>query len=613
MDPTFKTAWRVLVVVSILILTFGAAAWRMDEAPDLLTDEILYTRAGIRVAGEGALVWDRGEPIFVHPPLYFLVEAVYWRLVGDSAPPLYEAGDIFASVYRARYLNAFFGGLTAVLLYLTGQRVCGSGLGLLLAALFLLDPFGLRINRRAMLETMAGLLTLAGMAVLLTDREGAEDQTSVSRAIIAGLLLGAGLLTKELTFTSLLAVFLFGLWEVWRGKGVKKQRRRGAGGPLEYAQDRLRRPGLGRFAPLQAFLTIAVAGLTYSLYPLWMLATGDWADFVEVKRLSVQRLLGLVQLSGWNRPGMSLADFLGQRLDDYGSSGLLLTLGGVATLWLLLRHRHDRRGRLLGVWGLVLYLFYGFVALFGTGNDQFFYFLLVPAMFMVGHIVVYEAMAGESRVRRWRTLGVVLLLVLILPYSVARWWTAYGVGLDSGYRELSACVEEHLPPGEPLNATGDAIKFQYFFPKRPIASAATPAEARGVGVHYFALAPKDVQLGYGRITSELAGWITAEGQSLCSVYGDTYGEISLYRVDYDDGASPVSSETTEARPRRRSFQPAQGGFVGSFALALDVWSGLVGGLAAWVSRRQLVALLRRSPYRESINATQTREAERERA
>lgn len=591
-----KTRWQWLIAVAICLLTFGATAWRLDRAPDVFTDEILYTRAGIRVAGEGALVWDRGDPIFVHPPLYFLVEGAYWWLAGDSLPPIYEAGDIFASVYHARYLNAFFAGLTAALLYLIGWRLHGSGLGLLLVALFVLDPFGLRINRRAMLETLAVLLALAGMAVLLTGMPRTSGRRWLPGAIVAGLLLGAALLTKELTFTATLAVLLFGLWQVWRYRRTGREENRRA---WEQAK--------------AALVAVATATLTYGLYPLWMMFSGNGSGFSEVKALSLERLLGLVQISGWNRPGVSLASFFGQRLADYGSSYLILALGGAATLWLFLRQRDDHISRLLVVWGLVLYPFYGFVALFGSGNDQFFYFLLVPAILLVGCTAAkVPGRITVSRLRRPRILIVALLLALILPYNAARWWSAYGVGLDNAYLRLAKHVEGRLPPGEPLNASGDAIKFQYFFPDRPIASAATAKEAQAVGVHYFALAPKDVQARYGRTTPELAAWLVEQGQPLYSVAGDSFGDLFLYRVDYVGGPPTTIPEALDARPRQRMFGPAQGGFVAPLLMALGLWLGLAGGLSMWLGRRP-VASPGKQPLRRESGAAQSLEAEHEHA
>ncbi len=591
-----RVPWPLLIAIAIWGLAFGAAAWRLDRAPDVFTDEILYTRAGIRMAGEGALVWDRGDPIFVHPPLYFLAEGAYWRLRGDSLPPLYAAGDIFASVYQARYLNAALAGLTASLLYLIGWKLHSSRLGLIFAALFLLDPFGLRINRRAMLETMAGLLTMAGMALLLTATAGENRRRSIPRAILAGLLFGAALLTKELNFTAVLAVLIFGLWQVW------KQRRTGE----EERQSARERAG-------SAFAAAAVAGLTYSLYPAWMVSSGNWVGFAEVKALSLERLLGFVQISGWNRPGVSLAGFLGQRLADYGSSYVLLAMGGAATLWLLLRQREDPRAWLLGIWGLVLYPFYGFVTLLGSGNDQFFYLLLVPAILLVGYALrsLWDTVARPG-VQRPLTLVVGVLLAVVLSYNAVRWWSAYGAGVDDAYRQLAKYVERHLPPGEALNASGDAIKFQYFFPDRPITSAATPEEAQAVSVHYFALAPKDVESRYGRTTAELASWLAVQGRQLHAVSGDSYGDIFLYRVDYAGTLSTTPPEVTDAGSRQRTFGPAQSGFVAPLLLWLGLWVGITGCLAIWL-RYRTVGCQSRRWLRQEVPAKRVLEAERDHA
>ncbi len=556
-NPKSGVAW--LLVVVLALLAFGAVVWQLDKAPDVFTDEILYTRAGIRVAGEGALVWDNGEPLFVHPPLYFLVEGAYLWLTADPAGAVQVPGDIFAWVYHTRYLNALFAGLTAATLYLLGWRLRGSWLGLFLAALFILDPFGVRINRRAMLETLAMLLTLMGMAVLLTGGERLRP----ARAMLAGLLLGLALLTKELTFTAPVAVFAFGLWELRQGRGDNETRRgggraRGRTGPL---------------VSLSPCVPALVAGLTYGLFPLWAATTGRWERFVHVKGLSLIRLLGLAQLSGWNRPGVSLADFLLRRLTDYGSSYLLLGLGGAAVLWLLLRQHRDRAGWLLGLWGLVLYSFFAFTTLVGTGNDQFFYLLLVPAMLLVGY-ASYGFRNSESAIRK---VAVGLLLALLLLYNAGRWWITYGARQDNGYWQLRAYVEKHLPAGEPLNASGDAIKFKYFFPDRPITDAATPEEARTEGVRYFVLAPKDIRGRYGRITPELAAWVMAEGEQLFAVPGDSYGDIFLYRVDYPREQSPPAGEP-------RLYPPARTGAVVPFLIGLGLWIGALIGLSLTLLR-----------------------------
>ena len=85
--PTVRNQRLINLGTSLMIFLLAAVAvdWRLDMAPDVFTDEILYTRAGIRAAAEGALVWDHGEPLFVHPPLYFLALGTFLLLLQGIA------------------------------------------------------------------------------------------------------------------------------------------------------------------------------------------------------------------------------------------------------------------------------------------------------------------------------------------------------------------------------------------------------------------------------------------------------------------------------------------------------------------------------------------------
>ncbi len=556
----------VLLIVVVFTTAFGAASWRLDKAPDIFSDEIVYTRVSLRTAVEGALVWDSGKTFVVHPPLYFMLAGAFYGLTGDPSTPMYAPGDIFAEVYHMRLFNTILAGLTAVILFWLGKRLRGGWLGILLAGLFILDPFGLRINRRAMLETLAAFFALGGMALLLAGQE--NEPRAIPRAIWAGLLMGAALLAKELTFTAPLVVVVFGMWEIARWfRYVSKANIQ---------------------TLLSPFVSVGIAVLTYSIYPIWMLTTGGWERFASVKILSLQRLFGLVQLSGWNRPGLSLFEMLQQRLTDYGSTYLILALGGAATLWIFLFGKEQRAGRLLAAWGLMLYPFYAFVALFGSGNDQFFYFLLMPAIVLFGYALFVplgdshqwlKSLLRASRVRVAARLIAALVLIAVLSYNITRWWTAYGVGIDNGYYQLAEYVKANLPENEPINASGDSIKFHYFFPDYLTTVASTPEEAQKSGVQYFALAPKDVQGRYGRITPELASWIAANGELLFTTHGNSYGEIDLYRIGAaTPPARPLSS--VEAMP----FIPAQGGAVDGLVVGLLLWLGSAGGLASWLWR-----------------------------
>lgn len=575
---------NLILALVVFIFTFGLTVYRIEQAPDLFTDEIIYTRVGIRTAGEGALVWDSGEAFLIHPPLYFISEAAYFTFAGDPHTPLYDAGNIFESVYSARHINALLSGLTAVILYFFGKRLHSNKLGLLLVLIFSLDPFILRVNRRAMLETMAGLLVTAGMVVYfihsIPDPARRASNGHIlyylipkPGLIVAGLLFGWALLTKELAFISLFAVAIFGVFEFIVNLRLPRR---------STAPHHLVLTLIHNILPV--FVVVIIAGLTYLLYPIWALHIGEWAGFSQEKILGGKRLLGLVQLTGWNRPGFSIFDFLFQRLVDYGSSYLLIGLGGLATLGLFLWARHLRPARLLIAWGVALYPFFAFIALAGSGNDQFFYFLLVPAIVLVSYASVTISELGKVRLPfqrlfqylpriplRAETVAPLFLLILVVPFGIFRWWTNYATGKDNGYAKFTQFVQAKLTPQEPLNASGDPIKFHYFFPSRPILDAATPEEAVKAGVHYFALTPKDVRYQYGETSPQLAEWLQKQGKLLFVFNGDSYGDIYLYYVDFPGkSAEAVPPQDSEGR-HWRSYQAAKSGFVGSLTISLLLW------------------------------------------
>jgi len=143
--------------------------------------------------------------------------------------------------------------------------------------------------------------------------------------------------------------------------------------------------------------------------------------------------------------------------------------------------------------------------------------------------------------------------------------------VDNGYAQFARYVQQNLPSNEPLNASGDPIKFRYFLPNRLVFDQATPADAVRGGIHYFALTPKDVKFRYGKIRPELAEWIQSGGKKLFSFSGDSYGEIYLYYVDHPVQSSGNQQTQNNTGEHWRSFHKAKTGFVGVFVIGLFGW------------------------------------------
>ena len=67
---------RTCLVLAVSLLFFVILAYRLEVAPDIHMDEIIYYRAGYMLATTGEFTWDI-DPIFVHPPLQFLTQALF--------------------------------------------------------------------------------------------------------------------------------------------------------------------------------------------------------------------------------------------------------------------------------------------------------------------------------------------------------------------------------------------------------------------------------------------------------------------------------------------------------------------------------------------------------
>src|SRR5215211_3349456 len=95
----------------IALLAFMVLSDQIGDSPDAIYDEAVYTRAAQNLANHGELTWQT-EPVFVHPPMYFLTQAAWLKLTGTS-----DAG-LFDAIPTARSLSAAFTALSIALMAL---------------------------------------------------------------------------------------------------------------------------------------------------------------------------------------------------------------------------------------------------------------------------------------------------------------------------------------------------------------------------------------------------------------------------------------------------------------------------------------------------------------
>jgi O-antigen/teichoic acid export membrane protein len=497
--------WLALFCVGIAAV---ALLYNISTSPDILYDEAAYTFAAQQVA-QGWHLTLGNQPMFVHPPLMFLLQGAWLRVTGHASGPLASA------IPTARLLAASFGVADVLLIAGLVYRLAdGAGprqrrvVTAVAAVIAALDPVLTRYDRQDVIEPFAlcaGLVTLHAAWAL-------RDRRALTYVSVTGLLGGLALLTNEITICLVAVPLLFAL--------------------LERNRPLIRRS--------LAALGIAVAFLL--LFLLWAAELGLAGSFVDIQTTTLQRLIGLVQITGLNVPGVSLASTVGRSVGHYSSSYIVLLAGFAAMLWCWGR-RNTTRGNFLTAWltannGLAAYI----VAV-GTLNEQFFVYLL-PAS-IAGTVLGADALVaswtrrrsglgpGRGR-RRGRPARLPLAVIaavgtVLVGLSAAGWVTNYASGSD-GVVLATRLIATALPPCAAVNASGDPNKYSYLLPGRPIAYFSVGAAALADGVHYFLLSPVDAIEQEGNMSPALARWISGHGQRLATFPSDVYGTVQLWHV-----------------------------------------------------------------------------------
>ncbi|MGW0121217.1 ArnT family glycosyltransferase [Streptomyces sp. NPDC003327] len=492
-------AFAAVVATTLRLVHIGRSG-------DLFVDEAIYRQLGVS-AGQGGFPRTDEGLFFLHPPGHFYVEAGWMRLVGEHQ-------DVIAGVHSLRVLNALLAGVTAALLVLLVARVRSRGAGLAAGLVFALDPFCVRQNDRVLLETGTMVWVLAGYLVLvgLTRPDPPRPR---ARAVIAGLLLGLAVLTKDhaalITVLPLFAALVLG----W--------------GPPR------------RLVALALATTVAAYGVYVSL----VAGFGHAGAFWDAKTHGVRRLFGAVQETGFNAPGApSLRDRLVDELPGYTTTYLLLVLAPVA-LFLLLRRREPVY-RLLALFHASAILTLAYAVGVGTLEEQALYLLFVP------NLVALAVTLPVPHARR-RGAGLVAggLLLAFLALPAASYAQDRGTA-DDGFARLRAYMLAHVPAGSGVvtvdgqrtaGVTAWALEDTY-----RLGHWTTPPERAAQEARYVIVPWRVVDQGYGRSTPAEVRELTDGLRPLFVFHGPTYGTLALYELPLPGGTGDAFVRQDPAAP-----------------------------------------------------------------
>lgn len=450
---------RAAAPVAVAFAAFAVRAALVGHGFEIHVDEAVYLRISQNLAWSARLEYDLAGThlFFLHPPFYFVVEAAYLKV-------FHPAGDAVHQVIAVRFLAAFFGAISAAAVFVLCRRLAGRWAALAAAALFALDPFIVRMDSRNFLEPAALFWVLLGLCAIISlcgrSRSGSRLHWSVPAA---GAAFGAALVTNEPS--ALVTLLPLGLCALF-----------------------------GVFALRDAVVTAGCALAVYSVYPITVVLTGNLYDFRAQKLDGFNRFLGLNVTTGFNgAEGPSFVQSVASNVQAFGPTYALLAIGVPATIWLLLQP--SRTSRLVACWAGSAYALQGYAVLFGTNEEQYFYYVATIALLAVvvamrtffgrslwragdpafapvrtrvgsdGSSVVIRRRRGQHRLpnglsgafRSARAVPVVLLaayLSVSASIAVDRFTTP-----DDGYRHLTAFLKANVAPGTAIAATSptDAV------------------------------------------------------------------------------------------------------------------------------------------------------------
>ena len=426
--------------------------------------------------------------------------------------------------------------LSAVLVFLIARRAAGWQAGLVAALLFSLDPFVIKLNSLNMLETSAMAWVLAGYWTLisgLTVVDESEENTALWhhflptmfeggqpialwRQLLIGMFFGLALLTKEtMIFVTLLplAVFYVLQWSLTR-----------------------------RALTVIGGLALGI----YALYPAAVLMTGQWQVFVQEKTQGFVRFTGLVRSTGFKRPGgPSLTSTAVDRLANYGATYLLFALALIAVFILL--KRGGTINRVVAVWTLSTYAMLSYNILFGTLEEQFFYYLVVVCILAtaIAAVQFIKSPAGQ-RARGAAFHASLVLFILMTSFNVYQ-WTAVHLEPNDGFVNVLDFLHEHVRHGQHVASTSETGQYVLEgYLSGPWGTWTTVDQLKAFAPDYVLVTPHTLVWNNRMAAEALLDWIDENGQQIYVFNGRENNTLRLYRLPW--AKAPMTNTAPSALP-----------------------------------------------------------------
>ncbi|MFI2565603.1 ArnT family glycosyltransferase [Paenarthrobacter sp. NPDC018779] len=470
----------MLALLALVFRIFG-----VQRANDVFIDEVTYADFARQIA-HGHMPSTSGAPFFLHPPGTYALNGLVIRVLGLEGDPMDLA-------LQLRWVNAFLGVLTVVVCFFLVRRLVGVHSAALAAVVLASDPFVLRMDGRLMMETPAGLAVLSGWLLVLKLLDLERGRTRLWLEISAGLVFGTAIVMKDMTSIFTVVPLLAAV--LWR-----------------------------RTVTLQsAGRILACSLIPYVAYLGVVVATGLLPDFVGEKSVGVLRMIGAVQMTGFNSvPGV---DFTGRLMDlasrfgtSYALLGLSIVGGAVAALSPLAKRR------LMGLFSL----FTGFVGVysvfFGAAEEQFGYCVVLAALVSLP-VAAAMLVKWHRRLRPVVLLGAAVMVVLSLVLGIQ----ARSV-VDDGLVRARDWMNAEIPGSSRVGLTSVTGEFA-LLPHEGWDVLPSLRSLRDGGADYVLTQGRQLSEGYGFASPEFLTWLEENAQPVFTFAGPTSGDTVVWKLD----------------------------------------------------------------------------------
>ena len=276
-------------------------------------------------------------------------------------------------------------------------------------------------------------------------------------------------------------------------------------------------------------MTLGVSLAEYAVYAAVVAANGYAGALWQAKTAGVQRLLGLVQSTGFHTSGGgSLSARLIAEGLYFATTYAVLVLALPAVVLLL--RRRDPLLRLMALFYCAAAVTLGYALTLGTLEEQELYLLIIPSLLIIP--VAVSRLRGGTAGHGLPGAAVSTILVLALGFNAATCvqWLRQP---DDGFTRLLSYMAARVPAEARVSdATGDQNDVaEYALAGRyDVGLWLTPAALARQHVQFIVAEWAEIDEGYASLSPVQVRKLTSSGRVVFSFHGRTYGDLQLYQL-----------------------------------------------------------------------------------